>query len=99
MKYAIVSVKGKQYKVEEGKEFLVNKLSEGEKIDAKVLLTVDGEKVEIGQPEVKSAKMDMEVIGEEKGEKIKVFKYKSKSKYRRMTGSRAKFTRVLVNKI
>ena len=100
MKYAVIQIQGQQFKVSEGQEFLVNKLAEGEKPEAEVLLVSDGENVQIGTPNVEKAKISLKVVSElEKGEKIYVFKYKSKSRYRRKTGSRAKFTRLLVEKI
>ena len=44
-KYAIVRIGGKQYKAEEGKEIVVDKLTDPKKLEAEVLLLVDGEKV------------------------------------------------------
>ena len=99
MKYAVVEIKGKQYKIEENSEILVHKLAEKEKLEARVLLAVDGENVKIGQPEVNDAKIELKKLENEKGKKIQVFKYKSKSKYRRTIGSRPEFTRVSVGKI
>lgn len=100
MKYAIIRTQGQQFKVEEGKEFLVNKLAAGAKPEAEVLLVSDGDKLEIGTPVLEKAKITFTVVSEiEAGEKIHVYKYKSKSRYRRKIGSRPKFTRLVVNKI
>lgn len=99
-KYAVVRVGGKQYKVEEGQTFLVDKLADPKKIEAEVLLSVDGEKVEVGTPLVKNAKIDLKVISEmEKGEKVDVYKFKAKSRYKRHTGFRPQYTKLLVEKI
>lgn len=100
MKYAVIRLQGQQFKVAEGEEFLVNKLGKDEKPEAEVLMTVDGEKVSLGTPILEKAKVTLNVIAEEeKGDKIHVFKYKSKSRYRKKIGSRPVFTRLSVGKI
>lgn len=102
MKYAVVKINKKQYLVCEGETISVNKLSleKGKKfISEEVLLLVDGEKVTLGQPLVKGVKMEAEVLGEEKGEKIRVAKFKAKTGYRRVTGFRSQLTLLKINKI
>ncbi|MBX4205934.1 50S ribosomal protein L21 [Candidatus Microgenomates bacterium] len=100
MKYAIVRISGHQYKVEEGQELLVDKLPDPKKFEAEVLLTVDGDKVSVGNPVVKSAKVGFKVLADmEKGEKIDVKKYKAKSRYRRHIGFRHQYSRLQVEKI
>lgn len=99
-KYAVVRIAGHQYKVEEGQEILVDKLQDPKKIVSEVLLMVDGDKVEVGAPVLKDAKISLKVLKDmEKGEKIEVKKYKAKSRYRRHTGFRPQFTRLAVEKI
>ena len=100
MKYSIIKLKGHQYKVTEGDEILVDSLK-GEKADPKVLLMVNDGKIDIGTPVVEKAKIALTMVGEEdeKGEKIHVFKFKSKSRYRRKSGFRAKLTRLKVESI
>jgi large subunit ribosomal protein L21 len=98
-KYAVVRLKGTQHKVVEGQELLVDKVDPKE-IEAEVLLSVDDGKVKIGKPTVKSAEVKFKVVNEEeKGEKVDIFKYKSKSRYRKHMGFRPKYTRLLVEKI
>ena len=100
MKYAIVRVNGKQYRVNENKEILVDKLADPKKLEAEVLLVIDGEKVNVGKPLVKEAKVTFKVIKEEeKGDKVEVYKFKAKSRYRRHTGFTPRFTRLLVQSI
>ena len=99
MNYAIIRVKGAQHKVSEGEEILVDKVGEKEKIEAEVLLVKGEKSVRIGDPVVKGAKVTLKNMGEEKGKKIHVIKYKSKSRYRRKIGSRPKFTRFAVEGI
>jgi large subunit ribosomal protein L21 len=98
-KFVVLRIAGKQYKVSEGQEFLVNLIS-GTSPEAEVLLFSDGEKVEVGTPTLPKIKVDLKVVTElEKGEKVRVFKYKSKSRYRKTVGFRPKFTRLLLQKI
>lgn len=100
MKYAIVRIGGKQYKAEEGKEILVDKLIDPKKFEPEVLLFVDGEKTKVGKPVLKDIKVGLKVVTDmEKGEKVEIYKFKSKSRYRRHTGFRAQYTRLLVEKI
>lgn len=98
MKYAVIKLNNNQYKVEEGEELLVDKLGES-KPEVDVLLVVDGEKVKVGKPKVRGAKVTFKVLGEEKGEKIHVRTYKAKSRYRKHIGFRPQYTKVKVLKI
>ena len=98
MDYAILRIKGHQYKVSEGQEILVDKIGDA-KLEFDVLLVSKDGKVVVGKPVVKDAKVAIKVLGEEKGEKIDVYKYKSKSRYRRHTGFRSQLTRLLIRKI
>jgi len=100
MKYAVVKISGHQYKVEEGQEFLVDKLPDPKKIEAEVLMIVDGDKVEIGTPILNEAKISFKVLADmEKGDKLHVRTYKSKSRYRKHKGFRHQYTRLQVVKI
>lgn len=98
-KYAVIRIKGNQYKVSEGEEILVDKIG-GTKVEPEVLLLVTDGKVAIGRPKVSSAKVRLKVVSaEEKGKKMTVLKYKAKSRYRRKRGFRPVYTRLLVEKI
>lgn len=102
MKYAVVTLNSKQYKVVEGEEIFLDRIAS---IDQKtvdfdeVLLVVDGKSVKVGTPGVKGAKVLAEVVGEEKGKKVSVMKYNAKSRYRRKTGHRPVYTRVKITKV
>lgn len=102
MKYAVIQLSGKQYKVEEGETISVNKL-EGKAKDKlkldQVLLVVDGKKVSLGQPLVKGAIVSAEIVEQKKDKKIRVAKYKAKSKYRKVQGHRQLITSVKIVKI
>lgn len=100
--YAIIEIGGKQYKVEEGNVFNVEKVpvKEGETFEAThVLAVVDGEKVALGTPYVENASVTLKVLEHGKGEKIVIFKHKPKKHYRKTRGHRQPFTKVIVEKI
>ena len=100
--YAIFRALGKQFKAEEGKTIRLPLMDAepGAKVTFdEVLLTSDGETIKTGTPTVKGAKVVVEVVGEKKGEKIYVFKFKRRKNYRRKTGFRAKFTEVRITSV
>ena len=100
--YAILETGGKQYRVAEGDVITVEKLP-GEAGDAivfdKVLLLSDGNDVKVGTPYIDGAKIAGEIIETGKGEKIIVYKYKSKKDYRRKQGHRQPFTSVEITSL
>lgn len=98
MKYAIVRINGEQYKAIEGKEILVKKV-EGEKVTPEVLFVNNEKSVKVGQPLVKGAKIELKKLGDEKGKKVSVLKYKSKSRYRKRIGTRPEYSRFEVVKV
>lgn len=100
--YAIVETGGKQYKVTPGQVIDVDRLAsaEGNTIELdRVLLLASDDKVTVGKPTVEGAKVLATVQGEKKGEKIIVFKYKSKVRYHRKKGHRQLYTRLVIDKI
>lgn len=100
--YAIIKTGGKQYKVSEGDEIIIEKLEveEGGSVTFEEVLTVvDGDNVKIGQPLVKGAKVTGSVVKNGKGPKIRIFKYKHKTNYHRRQGHRQPFTKVKIEKI
>lgn len=100
--YAIFRALGKQFKAEEGKTIRLPLMDAepGSSVTFdEVLLTSDGETIKTGTPTVKGAKVVVEVVGEKKGEKIYVFKFKRRKNYRRKTGFRAKFTEVRITSV
>lgn len=102
MKYAVIAISGTQYQVEEGQTITVD--NQNLEVDKKnnltdVLLTVDGDKVEVGTPFVKGASVEYQIIKDFQGEKIDIFKFKSKSRYRRSAGFRPQLTDIKITKI
>ena len=100
--YATIEFKGKQYKAEKDVVLTVDKLDaeKGTKIDIDtVLLVSDGDKISVGTPYVKGAKVTVEVGETFKDKKVLVLKYKSKKDYHRLHGHREQYTKVTVKDI
>ena len=99
--YAIIKTGGKQYVVDEGKVISIEKLDveEGAEVTFDEVLLVSGDDVKIGQPNVAGAKVTGKVLEQGKERKIRIFKYKAKSNYRRRQGHRQPFTKVKIEKI
>ncbi|MCL5428833.1 MAG: 50S ribosomal protein L21 [Chloroflexi bacterium] len=102
MRYAIIQTGGKQYKAVEGEAIEVEKLDAevGKKVElSEVMLVADGDQVMVGTPTVADAKVAATVVAQDKGEKISVFKYKPKIRYRVKTGHRQRLTRLQIDSI
>ena len=100
--YAIIKAGGKQFKAEKGMTLRLPRMDAepGSKITFdEVLLTGDGDKVKAGSPTLKGVTVTGEVVGEVKGEKIYVFRFKRRKNVRRKTGHRARFTEVRITGI
>ncbi len=100
--FAIVKIGGTQYKVSVGDKIRIPKVSKKPKEDIvydEVLLINRGGKVKIGNPTIKNEKVEAKVVEHVKGEKIRVFKYKAKSRYRKTKGHRQKYTMIEIIKI
>ena len=100
--YAIVESGGKQYRVTEGQTLDLELLEvpEGDSValDRVLLVEKDGQ-VTVGKPFVPDATVLAEVVEEVKGDKIIVFKYKPKTRYRNKTGHRQRYSRVKIKSI
>ncbi len=101
--YAIFRSKGQQYKAQQGETVrlpLMDEAEPGAKLTfSEVLLTSDGSTIRAGQPFVPNAAVEAEVIGEAKGDKLYVFKFKRRKNYRRKTGHRQKYTDVRITAV
>ncbi len=98
MSYAVIKTGGKQYRVQEGQTLLVERLRDdvGATVDLQTLLVAgDGDPVFDGAG-LAQATVRAEVIGHERGPKLRVFKFKPKRGYRRRTGHRQELTRIRV---
>ena len=99
---AIIKTGGKQYVVQPGDKIKVEKLDveAGKEVTfSEVLLTDKNKKVEIGAPLVKGAKVSAKIVRHGKGEKLIIFKYKPKKRYKRKIGHRQQFTEVEITGI
>ena len=100
--YAVIRDRGAQYRVEEGQTLDVALMDAepGTQITLDEVLLVGGtDDLKIGAPLVANASVVAEVVGEARGEKIVVFKYKRKKRYRRRTGHRQDYTRLAIKEI
>jgi large subunit ribosomal protein L21 len=97
--YAVVETGGKQYRVEKGSTLLVDRLSaeEGSKVDLRPVALLDKNLV-VGE-DLEKVKVEAKVAGHERGDKIRVFKYRPKKGYRRSAGHRSELTRLEVTEI
>jgi large subunit ribosomal protein L21 len=101
--YAVVKTGGKQYKVREGETLTIEKLAAepGASVDLEVLLVSDDEAkaVKVGAPTVSGAKVTAKVLDHGRGDKVRIVKYKPKSRYTRVTGHRQPYTKVRIEAI
>lgn len=100
--YAIVEIAGQQFKVEKDKKLFVHLLEAeaGSSLDfEKVLLVDNGEKVTVGTPTVKGAKVTAKVLEHVQGDKVIVFKKKRRKGYKKKNGHRQQFTQIQVETI
>ena len=91
--FAVVKSGGKQYRVEEGQEIVVDRLDGevGDTLELPVGFSVDEGGVDLGEK-----KASVEILDHLRGDKIHVYKYKPKKDYRKKTGHRQELTRVKV---
>jgi len=102
MKFAIIKTGGKQYKVAEGQKLKVEKIiqNQGDNFDFdQVLLITEDNSTKIGTPFISGAKVSSKILKHGKGEKKLVFRYKSKTRYKKTKGHRQPFTEVEITKI
>lgn len=100
--YAIIRAGGHQYKVAPGDTIEVEKLEgePGAEVELAEVLMVSGENgVVVGTPTVSGARVLATVVSQGKGEKLIIFKFKAKKRYRRKTGHRQQLTRLAIREI
>ncbi len=98
--YAIIATGGKQYKVSEGDVLNVEKLNaaEGDSVTFDQVIAVSDNGLKVGA-DVASATVSATVVGEGKGKKVIVYKYKRKTGYHKKNGHRQPYTQVKIEKI
>ena len=92
--FAVVKSGGKQYRVREGQELVVDRLNGevGNSVELQVGLVADEESVDLGGE--RTARV--EILEHLRGDKIHIYKYKPKKGYRKKTGHRQELTRIRV---
>jgi large subunit ribosomal protein L21 len=98
--YAIIATGGKQYKVAEGDEVMVEKLNAepGETVTFDEVIVVQNDGLKVGE-DVKNATVTASVIENGKAKKVIVYKYKPKSGYHKKNGHRQQYTKVKIETI
>ncbi|NCO89289.1 50S ribosomal protein L21 [Candidatus Wolfebacteria bacterium CG18_big_fil_WC_8_21_14_2_50_39_7] len=96
-KFAIIQTGGKQYRVSPGQKVKIEKIEGAQ--DAilsfdKVLLIGDGDNIKVGTPYVEAAKVEAKILKQGRDKKKIVFRYHSKTRYRKKKGHRQHFTEV-----
>lgn len=100
--YAIVTIAGQQFKVEEGKSIFVHRLdaNEGDSVSFDQVLLVDREgTISVGAPTLSGASVSATVLDHLKGDKVIVFKKKRRKGYRVKNGHRQYFTKIQIDSI
>jgi large subunit ribosomal protein L21 len=97
---AVIKAGGKQYIVAPDQTIEIDVVAEGsKKLDFEPLMIIDGEKISVGTPVVKNMTVKAEVLGDTKGKKIKVLKFKAKKRIKKQTGHRQKYTKIKITGI
>jgi len=100
--HAVIRTGGKQYRVSEGQTLQVEKLTgkPGDVVTFNEVLLLSGEEApKIGRPLVGGASVKAEILGQGRGEKLVIFKFRRRKNYRRKTGHRQPFTSVKITGI
>jgi len=102
-KFAVIETGGKQYKVAAGQKLKIEKLDleKGAKVsfDKVLLLAESDTKAEIGTPLIEGAKVEAEITKQSRDKKKIVFRYHSKTRYRKKKGHRQSYTEVEIKKV
>jgi large subunit ribosomal protein L21 len=99
--YAIVESGGKQYRAEKGTTLVVDRLTadEGAKVDLRAVMFRGDDDVVLEADKLEKVKVEATVARHERGEKIRVFKYRAKKGYRKRAGHRSELTRLEVTEV
>ena len=101
MATAIIRTGGKQYRISEGDKLAVELLSgnPGDEVEFADVLFVGGDTPKIGKPTVAGAKVKAKIIAHDRGERLVVFKFKRRKRYKRKNGHRQHLTSVQITSI
>ncbi|KKS17051.1 MAG: large subunit ribosomal protein L21 [candidate division WWE3 bacterium GW2011_GWC1_41_7] len=96
MKYAIVRLGGKQHKVTEGETLRIERQG---KLNFDILMYSDGSEIILGTPLLKDIKVKVSLVSEELGKKVRVARFKSKSRYTKTKGHRQPISIIKIDEI
>ena len=96
---AVIMTGGKQYLVKKDEILEVELLGDAKQMEFDALLVIDGDDVKVGTPYVDGVKVKDEILGETKGDKIKVMNFKAKKRVKRLTGHRQHYTQLKITSI
>lgn len=100
MKKAVIATGGKQYLVKEGETLQVERIKgDDKKLSFTPLLIIDGDKIDIGTPEVKGATVTAKIVEETKADKVTSIRYKAKKRVKKVRGHRQILTTINIDKI
>lgn len=101
MSHAVIRTGGKQYRVAQGDLIHVEKLdgNPGDKITFSEVLFFGGESPRFGSPLVEGAQVNGEIVSQGRGEKLVIFKFKRRKRYKRKSGHRQSFTAVKITEV
>ena len=100
--YAVIEAGGKQHKVELGQTLEIDLMQEesgAEHAFETVMLYVDGEDVQVGQPYIENAKVIAEIVEEVKGEKVSILRFRRRKHSMRKIGHRQRYTQIKIKEI
>jgi len=101
--YAVFEISGIQFTAQEGDVLKVpfqSGVEKGNKLDIeRILLVKDKDNTLVGTPTVADVNIDAEVLSNGQNDKVLIYKYKKRTKYRRTQGHRQRFTEIKINKI
>jgi large subunit ribosomal protein L21 len=95
--YAVIRTGGKQYRVASGEKLKVEQIAAdvgAEIVLDQVLMVADGDNVALGAPLLSGASVKAKVIGQGRGDKVRIFKMRRRKHYRKTQGHRQNYTEI-----
>lgn len=100
LKKAVILTGGKQYLIEEGRDYEIELLAPAKNASFDALLVIDGEKTTVGVPLVEGVKVSADIVDQViKADKVTAIRYKAKKRVNKRRGHRQKLTRIKITKI
>lgn len=93
---AVITTGGKQYIVKKDQTLEIELVGDVKEVEFDALMTIDGDKVQVGTPTVANVKVKAKVVEQVKGDKIKILKYKAKKREHTLTGHRQHYSKIKI---